>query len=644
MAEEIDILSTDALAEEPAEDTDRCLHCGADVARAPAYTRYRVCPQCRFHYNLPALRRISLLTDAGTFREINQSLVPLDPLSFSDHLSYRDRLSQAQSVTGLLEAVVTGTANIGGIQAVLAVTDFGFMGGSIGSAVGEKIAQAAEAALRQRIPFVLVASGGTPRIREGMLSLMQMAKVVATLKRLRKKPVPFIAVLASTASSYLFSSAASMADVIIAEPGALVGFVPKKVVERASGKERLPKDYHTAEFYQRHGAVDTIVDRQNLKQHLALLLDLFSVKFRLTIANRARLQAQEAPQAPAWERLQLARHEQRPTARDFVERVTSNFVELHGDRVNADDQGMMIGMGYLAGEAVMVIGNDRGGDGDDDAGAARVTPAGLRKAQRALHMAERFKLPVITLIDTPGVLQTIEAEEQGIAAAVGETISSMSDLRTPIISVIIGEGGSEAALALSVADRILMLENAIFTPITPEAAALILYRDPDKVEEVAEALKLTAYDCRTFGIVDVVVPGAGGRRAHELRRGGAPTRTDAGAVAARRADGVQLQHAAQAVPQVPRDWLFQHLLPSDARQRGQSLPGLDVQGPPRSQRPPHRQGRRRLRPPHVPHGPRLTPARGRPKGRAPSPARAASPPASPPLGEPTLSLSPSRGN
>ena len=506
MAEEIDILSTDALAEEPAEDTDRCLHCGADVARAPAYTRYRVCPQCRFHYNLPALRRISLLTDAGTFREINQSLVPLDPLSFSDHLSYRDRLSQAQSVTGLLEAVVTGTANIGGIQAVLAVTDFGFMGGSIGSAVGEKIAQAAEAALRQRIPFVLVASGGTPRIREGMLSLMQMAKVVATLKRLRKKPVPFIAVLASTASSYLFSSAASMADVIIAEPGALVGFVPKKVVERASGKERLPKDYHTAEFYQRHGAVDTIVDRQNLKQHLALLLDLFSVKFRLTIANRARLQAQEAPQAPAWERLQLARHEQRPTARDFVERVTSNFVELHGDRVNADDQGMMIGMGYLAGEAVMVIGNDRGGDGDDDAGAARVTPAGLRKAQRALRMAERFKLPVITLIDTPGVLQTIEAEEQGIAAAVGETISSMSDLRTPIISVIIGEGGSEAALALSVADRILMLENAIFTPITPEAAALILYRDPDKVEEVAEALKLTAYDCRIFGIVDVVVP------------------------------------------------------------------------------------------------------------------------------------------
>ena len=504
MAEETEILSAETLAEEPGEQTDRCLHCGADVEHAPAYTRYRVCPQCRFHYNLPALRRINLLTDAGTFREMNQSLVPLDPLSFSDHLSYRDRLSQAQSVTGLLEAVVTGTANIGGIHAVLAVTDFGFMGGSIGSAVGEKIAQAAEAAVRQRVPFVLVASGGTPRIREGMLSLMQMAKVVTTLKRLRKKQVPFIAVLGSPSSSYLFSSAASMADVILAEPGALIGFVPKKVVERASDKERLPKDYHTAEFYLRHGAVDAIVDRQRLKQHLALLLDLFSVKFRLTIANRARLRAQEAPQAPAWERLQLARHEKRPSARDFVERITSNFVELHGDRVSADDQGMMIGMGYLAGEAVMVIGNDRGRD--DDAGATRVTPAGLRKAQRALRMAERFKLPVITLIDTPGVLQSIEAEEQGIAAAVGETISSMSDLRTPIISVIIGEGGSEAAIALSVADRILMLENAIFTPITPEAAALILYRDPDKVEEVAEALKLTAYDCRTFGIVDVVVP------------------------------------------------------------------------------------------------------------------------------------------
>jgi len=507
MAEEIGkVLSTDALAEAQQEQGNQCLHCGTDVARAPVYTRYRVCPQCRFHYNLTALQRITLLTDAGTFREMNQSLVPLDPLAFADHLSYRERLSQAQSVTGLLEAVVTGTGNIGGIQSVLAVTDFGFMGGSIGSAVGEKVSQAADLALRQRAPFLLVACGGTPRIREGMLSLMQMAKVVTSLKRLRKKSVPFIAVLASPTSSYLLSSAVSMADVILAEPGALVGFGPKKVVEEATPKETLPKDYHTAEFYLRHGAVDAIIDRQSLKQHLALVLDLFSVKFRLTIANRVRLRPQEAPQAPAWERLQLARHEQRPSARDFVARIVSNFVELHGDRISADDQGILIGMGYLAGEAVMVIGNDRGREEDEDTSDARVTPSGLRKAQRALGLAERFKLPVVTLIDTPGVLQTIQAEEQGIAGAVGETISRMSDLKTPIISVIIGEGGSDGALALSVADRILMLENAIFTPIAPEAAAWLLYRDPDKVEEVAAALKLTALDCRAFGIVDVVVP------------------------------------------------------------------------------------------------------------------------------------------
>jgi len=452
------------------------------------------------------MQRVDLLTDPGTFNETNQALVPVDPLSFEDNVSYRERLAEAQRLTGLIEAVVTGTANIGGMQAVIACMDFGFMTGSIGSAVGEKITAAAEAALQRRLPFVLMATGGAPRIQEGVLSLMQLAKMVSAVKRLGKKGVPFIATLASPTSNHLLATAVSNADIIFVEPRALVGFAPRKVAQQATEGE-LPEGFQTAEYYLEHGMVDAIVPRPQLKQQLALVLDLLGFKYRLTASGRIRLQAVERPEAPAWEHVQLARHEARPTSRDYLERIVSNFIELHGDRRYGDDPAIVAGLGYLAGEAVVVVAQERGrGHGPESGGDKRLYPEGLRKAQRAMALASRFKLPVITLIDTPGAYPGLESEERGIAEAIGSTISVMSDLPTPIVSAIIGEGGSEGALALSVADRILMLENAIYSPIAPEAAAWLLYRDVGRVDEVASSLKLTAHDCRAFGIIDMLVP------------------------------------------------------------------------------------------------------------------------------------------
>jgi acetyl-CoA carboxylase carboxyl transferase subunit beta len=336
--------------------------------------------------------------------------------------------------------------------------------------------------------------------------LIQLAKMVSALKRLGKKGVPFIATLASPTSNHLLASAVSNADIIFAEPRALIGFAPRKVAEQAT-KGPLPEGFQTAEYYLEHGMVDAIVPRQQLKQHLALVLDLLGFKYRLTAAGRIRLQAVERPEAPAWEHVQLARHEERPTAQDYIERIISSFIELHGDRRYGDDAAIVSGLGYLAGEAVVVVAQERGRDDGPGAGAdKRVYPEGFRKAQRAMHLAARFKLPVITLIDTAGAYPGLESEERGIAEAIGSTISMMSDLPTPIISAIIGEGGSEGALALSVADRILMLENAIYTPIAPEAAAWLLYRDADRANEVAASLKLTTHDCRSLGIIDTLVP------------------------------------------------------------------------------------------------------------------------------------------
>ena len=490
----------------PPGERERCLDCGGDLTEAPLYQRYRVCPGCRFHYHFPASQRIDLLTDPGTFKETHESLVPLDPLSFTDDVPYRERLTRAQRVTGLPEAAVTGTGYIGGMPAVIAALDFGFMSGSMGSAVGEKITLAAELALQKRIPFVLVVCGGGPRIQEGVLSLMQMAKTVSAVKRLSRKGVPFISVLASPSTGHLYAGAASMADLIFAEPGALIGFAPLREARQATGGP-LPEGFHTAEFHLEHGMIDRIVDRQSLKQQLALILDLLGFKYRLTLTSKARLRQVEQPEAPAWDRVQMARHQERPTSRDYIERIISNFVELHGDRVYGDDPAIVTGLGYLSGEAVMVIAQERGrGDDADLCHHGRIYPEGFRKAERAMHLAAKFKLPVISLIDTPGAYPGLEAEERGIGGAIASAISTMSDLPTPVLAVIIGQGGSEAALALGLADRTLMMENAICTPVSPEAAAWILYHDPDKADEVASSLKLTAHDCQSLGIVDAVVP------------------------------------------------------------------------------------------------------------------------------------------
>ena len=465
-----------------------------------------MCSVCRFHYYVSARERIGLLTDADTFRETNEDLVPTDPLSFNDNLPYRERLLQAQQVTGLMEAVVTGTSYVGGMPAVLAVLDFGFMNGSIGSVAGEKITLAAELALEKRQPMVLVVSGGGPRLQEGALSLMQMAKVLTAVKRLSKNGVPFISILASPSTGQLYVGAASMADIIIAEPGAMIGYAPLSAARQAT-RGMLPKDFNTAEFHLEHGVVDRVVDRQAIKGQLALLLDLLGFRYRLTLANRARHSSPDPALAPAWDRVQKARHQERPTANDYIERIATDFIELHGDRTSGDDPAIVAGLGYIAGEAVAIIGQERG-RGEDAAKrrGGRIYPEGFRKAERMMRLAARFKLPVVTFIDTPGPYQGLEAEERGIGAAISSTMSTMSDLKTPALAIIIGQGGSEAALAMAIADRTLMMENAICTPVSPEAAAWILYRDLERADEIAASLKLTAEDCRALGIVETVIP------------------------------------------------------------------------------------------------------------------------------------------
>lgn len=489
-----------------------CLACGGKLVGSATYERYLVCPRCRFHYTVSSRHRVTMLADADTFRETSRWIRSLDPLSFSARVRYRTRLIRDQDRTGLTEAVITGTCTIGGTPAVLIVLDFGFLGGSMGLVVGEKVALALELAARRRFPAVAVINSGGARIQEGVLSLMQMAKTSVAVNEMRRRGVPLVSVLGDPATGQVYASFGSQADLIFAEPGAHVGFAPYSAVQDAS-ERKLAAQQHTAEVHYQHGMLDGVVDREQLKHVISTVFELLRPDFRLAARRRARLSRPRPRRLEAWQMVQLARHPDRPTARHYIDQVFANLVELHGDRQYADAPHVIAGIARLAGQSVVVIGQDRhapaeaagGSETEGRAGGfepGAITPEGFAKARRAMAFAERFRLPIVTLVDTRGPALDLEAWQRGQGQAISSTISTFLNTQTPTISVLIGEGGSEAALAFAVTDRVLMLQNAIYTPISPERGA---QTETSGAQEVARALRLTSVDCRRMGIIDAIV-------------------------------------------------------------------------------------------------------------------------------------------
>ena len=505
-----DMLSSVMSRTDPDEETaarEICLVCDESLVDSDLYQRHNVCPRCRFHYSFTARERIDTLADPGSFKEINRTVTSLDPLSFSSRTSYRQSVFRDQRRTGLTEAAVTGTCSIGGTTAVLIVLDFGFMGGTMGCVVGEKVALAFEYAKKRKQPVVAVVTSGGVRIQEGVLSLMQMAKTAMAANRLAEAGLPFISILANPSTGHAYASFANLADIIVAEPGAIVGLSSMRAVKN-SADERGPEDSHSAESRLQHGMIDAVVDRTQSKDTIAALLDMLMSKYHLTRRDRQEgyVQPPRAASLTAWEAVNLARHSERPTSFEYIDHMVTNFVELHGDRVFGDDASLVWGLGQIGGQTLVVIGQERGGP--DDAAAqqgGRISPEGFRETQRAVRLAAKFDLPIITLIDTPGPLISADAEKRGLGGAIATAMAELAGVEVPSIAVIIGEGGSEGALPLAVVDRVLMLENAIYSVISPEDAAALIYQDAARADEAAESLKLTAHDCFELGIVDLIV-------------------------------------------------------------------------------------------------------------------------------------------
>jgi len=472
-----------------------------------------VCSHCDYHFQMSAVERISIVTDVGSFKADDISLLPCDPLRFADIMSYEERLEKSREDSGLDEAIVWGEARICGFRVSLAVMDFSFMGGSMGSVVGEAIVRCANYAREEGIPLIVFCASGGARMQEGIISLMQMAKTLAGVGRLGR--VPYISVLTHPTTGGVAASFATRADVILAEKGALVGFAGPRVIEQTTG-QRLPKGFQTAEFCWEHGMVDRVVHRRELRETIAGIISVFS-RFRAVSRfsdTRNMAKASEGVETLSekhkdfkdpWEVVKLSRHPERPRFYHYANKIFDDFIELHGDRLFGDDPAIAGGIARISAIPVVIIGHNRGrGPGARFETRANNNgmphPEGIRKAMRLACLAEKFSLPLVTFVDTPGAYPGVGAEERGQALAISQMVEKMIFLRTPIVSVVTGEGGSGGALALAVCDRLLMMENSTFSVISPEGCAAILWRDSSKAEDAASALKLTAGDISSIGL------------------------------------------------------------------------------------------------------------------------------------------------
>ncbi len=540
-----------------------CKGCGTTAHRSVYESNLHVCQNCGQHGRLNASVRISLLSDNNSFIEFDSEVKALDPLNFNDGKPYIERLEQARKKTGFNEALCIGTATIEGIPVVLAVMNFDFIGGSMGSVVGEKFVRAVHKAIEIKAPFIAVSSSGGARMHEGILSLMQMAKTSIALDELETARIPYISLLTDPTFGGVAASFSSLGDIIIAEPKARVGFAGRRVIEETV-REKLPEDFQSAEYLLEHGQIDMVVERKDLRSTLAQICRIhgyfpndfeiadsvrqvssskgvvvkpkkdFPMDFEkplLTIQKQIHELERRATTDDDQESLdklqkqykeveeniyrnlspiditKIARHPNRPCVDDYLNMICDRWIELHGDRAGTDDSAILTAIAEIEGNPCVIVGTRKGRSikENQECNFGMPQPEGYRKAKRIFEYANRFGLPVLTLIDTPGAYPGLNAESNGQSIAIAENLKALAKLEVPVIAVVTGEGGSGGALAIGVANKILMLENSIYSVISPEGCAAILWRTRDKAAEAAAALKVTARDLYDLGVIDAIV-------------------------------------------------------------------------------------------------------------------------------------------
>jgi len=490
----------------------KCRICKEPIFAEDVKSNLYTCPKCGGYFRVHAYRRIEMLVDDGSFIEWNKTMPISNPLDFPD---YETKLEEERQNSKLNEAVVTGEATIGNVRTAIAVCDARFMMSSMGRVVGEKITAAVEKATEEKMPIIIFSCSGGARMQEGMISLMQMAKTSAALKRHHEAGQLFISFLTDPTMGGVSASFAMLGDIILAEPKALIGFAGPRVIAQTIGT-KLPEGFQSAEFLLEHGFIDAIVERSEQRSVLKKILRAHTSGFKKVARQESqdeniekvaeKRQKVKAPKT-AWDSVLLSRRPDRPTAKDYIDRMFSFFLELHGDRLSGDDGAIVGGIANYYGKPVMVVAEQKGKSIKENKirNFGMPNPSGYRKVLRLMKHANKFNMPIICIVDTPGAFCGIEAEEKGQAEAIARALFEMSDMTVPILSVVIGEGGSGGALALAVANEVWMLEHSIYSILSPEGFASILYKDAKKSKEAAEVMKITSKELLGLGVIDRVI-------------------------------------------------------------------------------------------------------------------------------------------
>ena len=489
----------------------KCKICKEPIFAEDVKANYYTCPKCGGYFRVHAYRRIEMLVDDGSFIEWNKTMPVSNPLDFPN---YELKLEEERVKTKLNEAVVTGEATVGNVRTAIAVCDARFMMSSMGHVVGEKITAAIEKATQEKMPIIIYSCSGGARMQEGMISLMQMAKTSAALKKHHEAGQLFISFLTDPTMGGVSASFAMLGDIILAEPKALIGFAGPRVIAQTIGT-KLPEGFQSAEFLLEHGFIDAIVERADQRSVLKKLLRAHTCGFKkvkkMEEVGDTKIVDHKQPKVKqpksAWDSVVLSRRADRPTAKDYIDKLFGFFMELHGDRLSGDDGAIIGGIANYNGKPVMVVAQQKGKNLKENKirNFGMPNPSGYRKALRLMKHANDFGMPIICFVDTPGAFCGIEAEEKGQAEAIARALFEMSDMRVPILSVVIGEGGSGGALALAVANEVWMLEHSIYSILSPEGFASILYKDAKKNKEAAEVMKITAKELKELGVVDRVI-------------------------------------------------------------------------------------------------------------------------------------------
>ena len=510
---------------EPAKEPDmnliKCPKCGKMVERDRVVKKKYICYECGGYFRVKTNNRIRMVADPKTFEPWFEDMEVSNPL---DYEGYEDKLAAAREKTGLKEAVTVGRCKVFGEDIVLGICDSRFMMASMGHVVGEKITCAIERATALNLPVFIFCCSGGARMQEGIVSLMQMEKTSAAIRKHGDAGLLYCSILTDPTTGGVTASFAMLGDVIMAEPGALVGFAGPRVIKQTIGQE-LPEGFQTSEFLVEHGIIDGIVKRENLKKTINFLVKTHQCngkktyadyrpneEFHFELSETLKEQSWFSTPRSAWEKVKAVRQVERPSASDYISHIFDFFVESHGDRAFRDDKAMIGGLAFLDGQPVTIIADEKGKDFKEcqERNFGMPMPEGYRKALRLMKQAEKFNRPVISFVNTSGAFCGIEAEERGQGEAIARNLMEMSSLKVPVLCLMIGEGGSGGALATAVGNEVWMMENATYSILSPEGFASILWKDANRAKEASEVMNITAQDLKRLGVIEEIIPEFGG--------------------------------------------------------------------------------------------------------------------------------------